>query len=249
MDIKGKIAIVTGGANGIGKCLVEKLMKEGADVGVFDNDENGLNKLKSEYIRIYCNRCDLSNSDDVEKAVNDFYDKFKNIDILVNNAGIVYNSPLITLSAEGVKKHSIDMWRKVIDTDLSSVFYMTVNVVEKMISNRTKGVIINVSSVCAAGNAGQSAYSAAKAGINALTATWTKELSPMGIRVAAVAPGYAETQTMKQAMSESVLKEWTRRIPIRRFGKQEEIADGICFIIKNDFYNGKVLELDGGLII
>ena len=209
----------------------------------------GLKKLKKNYKNVFCKKCDISNYKEVEASVNEFYKTFKSIDILVNNAGFIYNSPLITLTTGGIKKHNIKMWNKVITTDLNSVFYMTVNVVEKMILNRTKGVIINISSICAGGNAGQSAYSAAKAGINTLTTTWAKELGLMGIRVVAIAPGFTETETMKQSMSDAVLNEWIKKVPLRRLGKVEEIADGIISVIRNDFFNGKVIELDGGLVI
>jgi len=249
MEIKNRKIIVSGGVKGIGRSLVQKLIKEGAIVGVFDIDINGLNKLKKTNKNIYCKRCDVGNNKEVEAAIDEFFKKFKNIDVLVNNAGFIYNSPLITLTSGGIKKHDVEMWHQVIETDLSSVFYMTANVVEKMILNRTKGVIVNISSICAAGNAGQCAYSAAKAGVNALTATWAKELSLIGIRVVAVAPGYTETETMKHSMSEGLLQEMIRKVPLRRLGKVEEIADGIIAVIKNDFFNGKVFELDGGLVI
>lgn len=247
MNLKDKNVIVTGGANGIGRCLVEKLVNEGASVGVFDIDREGLNQLKEDNPGIYCRVCDVSDSKQVKESVEEFYNQFKRIDVLVNNAAFIYNSLLISLTPGGMKKHDIDTWDKVIATDLSSVFYMTVNVVEKMLLNRTRGVIVNVSSICASGNAGQSAYSAAKAGVNALTVTWAKELSLLGIRVAGIAPGYTETETTIQSMSEDVLKDWIKKVPLRRLGKPDEIADGIIFIIKNDFINGKVLELDGGL--
>jgi 3-oxoacyl-[acyl-carrier protein] reductase len=141
------------------------------------------------------------------------------------------------------------MWNKTLATNLNSVFYMTACIVEKMIVTRTKGVIVNISSVSASGNAGQSAYSAAKAGVNALTATWSKELSAMGIRVMAVAPGFAETESTKEALSEAVLQEIVKKVPLRRLGKPQEIAQGVINAIENDFFNGKVFELDGGLVI
>jgi len=249
MNLKDKNVIVTGGAHGIGKYLVEKLVKEGAIVGVFDIDIEALNMLKEDNPGIHCRVCDVSDSEQAQESVEEFYNQHKRIDVLVNNAAFIYNSLLVSLAMGGVKKHNIDMWDKVIATDLSSVFYITVNVVEKMLLNRTRGVIVNVSSICASGNAGQSAYSAAKAGVNALTVTWAKELSPLGIRVAGIAPGFTETEMTIQSIGENVLKDWVKKVPLRRLATPSEIADGILFIIKNDFFHGKILELDGGLRI
>jgi len=141
------------------------------------------------------------------------------------------------------------MWNKVLASDLSSVFYMTSCIVDKMITTRTRGVIVNISSISASGNAGQSAYSAAKAGVNALTAVWAKELSPMGIRVLAIAPGFTETDSTKEAVAETTLRETIKRVPLRRLGRPDEIAEGVLSAIRNDFFNGKVMELDGGLIV
>src|SRR5260370_22314000 len=130
--------------------------------------------------------------------------------------------------------------------DLNAVLYMTSCIVENMVATRTRGIVVNISSVSAAGNAGQSAYSAAKAGVNALTATWAKELSMMGIRVVAIAPGFTETESTREALIEAVLNETVKRVPLRRLGKPDEIADGVIHLIENDFFNGKVFELDGG---
>ena len=249
MDLKDKKVIVTGGVRGIGKCLVGKLIDEGAMVGVFDIDGEGIRDLERNNKNIYCKVCDVSNYDQVSVSVDSFYKEFQKIDVLVNNAGIIYNSPLVSFTSEGIKKHDVEMWKKVISTDLSSIFFMTVNVVEKMVLKRTKGVIVNISSVNASGNLGQTAYSAAKAGVNALTATWAKELSLLGIRVVGIAPGYTDTEATQQSMAEDVLKDIIRKVPIRRLGNVDEIANGIIFLIKNDFFDGKVLELDGGLIV
>jgi len=248
MDIKGKNILITGGANGIGQFLTEKFVKKGANVGVIDIDETGLFDLKQRYDGLWIKTCDISNPVEVEKSVDEFFNKYDQIDILINNAAFIYNSPLINLFG-GFKKHSIEMWNKVIATDLNAVFYTTVNVVEKMLKKRTKGLIINVSSVCANGNSGQGAYSAAKAGVEALTVAWAKELGAMGIRWAAIAPGYVETDTTMNSLSESKIKEIKNKTPLRRFSKPEEILQGVEFIINNDFFNGKTLQLDGGLII
>ena len=249
MEIKDKKIIITGGVKGIGKALLDKLIEEGAIVGVFDIDKDGLKSLREESRNIFCKECDVTDYQEIKVAVDEFYKEVNGIDILVNNAGILFSLPLMSVTPDGIKKHDVDAWNKVISTNLSSTFYVTVNVVEKMISNRTKGVIVNISSVSSSGNAGQSAYSAAKAGVNALTATWAKELSLLGIRVVGIAPGYTETESTRHVMSESALKDVISKVPLRRLGKPDEIADGIIAIIKNDFFNGKVLELDGGLVI
>ena len=248
MEIKGKNVIVTGGAKGIGKLLTLELFKHGANIGVIDTDEENLNQLERENKCVFCKTCDVSNYKQVELTIEEFFNEFKSIDVLINNAAYIFNSPLINVFS-GFKKHSVESWNKVINTDLNSVFYTSVNVIEKMIKTRTKGLVVNVSSICANGNPGQSAYSAAKAGIEALTISWSKELGPFGIRIAGIAPGYIETQTTIDSISESVAKEIKSKTPLKRFGQTDEIVNGIVFIIKNDFFNGKMLQLDGGLVI
>ena len=135
------------------------------------------------------------------------------------------------------------------ETDLDSVFFVTSRVVEHMISRRSKGIVISVSSISANGNAGQSAYSAAKAGVNALTKTWAKELGPLGFRFAAIAPGFLDTISTRAALSESILDRLRQQIPLRRFGDVENIFQTARFIVENDYVNGAVLEIDGGLVI
>ncbi|MCA1632229.1 MAG: SDR family oxidoreductase [Acidobacteria bacterium] len=249
MDARGKKVIVTGGVRGLGRALVEKLVAMEASVAVFDLNAQGLAELRARHAGVNCFECDVSSYEHVTEVARRYHEQFGAADVLVNNAGILYSAPLVRITMSGVERHDAAMWDKVLAADLSSVFYMTSVVVEKMIATRTKGVVVNVSSVSAAGNAGQSAYSAAKAGVNALTATWAKELSPMGIRVVAVAPGFTETESTKEAISEAVLRETLKRVPLKRLGKPEEIADGILALIENDFFNGKVFELDGGLVI
>lgn len=247
MDVRGKKVIVTGGGRGLGRVLVDALAAKEASVTVFDLSEEAFAGLEQQGVS--CLRCDVSDYGQVSEATRAYHEGHGAADVLVNNAGILYSAPLVRMGASGLERHDAEMWNKVLAADLSSVFYMTLCVVERMITTRTKGIIVNISSVAAAGNAGQSAYSAAKAGVNALTATWAKELSPMGIRVAAVAPGFTDTESTAQALSESVLRETVRRVPLRRLGRPEEIAQGVLSVIENDFFNGKVLELDGGLII
>jgi 3-oxoacyl-[acyl-carrier protein] reductase len=249
VELRGKKVIVTGGVRGLGRATVETLIGKGAAMTVFDLDVRGLDELKERWGEINCVACDVSDYQQVVAATNRYHDEFVVADVLVNNAGILYSEPLVKITPSGIEKHDMAMWSKIIAADLSSVFYMTACIVEKMVATRTHGVIVNISSVSAAGNAGQSAYSAAKAGVNALTATWAKELSLLGIRVAAVAPGFTETESTKEALSESALRETIKRVPLRRLAKPEEIAEGVLHVIENDFFNGKVFELDGGLIL
>ncbi|UCG35470.1 MAG: SDR family oxidoreductase [Candidatus Omnitrophota bacterium] len=249
MDLKGKNVIVTGGANGIGRSLAEALVHEGAQVGVLDIDAGSLAKLQKEVEGIYCVCCDVSDSKKAKEATEEIYKHFKTIDVLVNNAAIIHSSPLVSLVPGAIKTHDVKMWDKVISTNLSSVFYVSLPVIEKMILHRTRGVIINIGSIGAAGNPGQSAYSAAKAAISTLTVVWAKELGPLGIRVVCVAPGFTKTETTLNAMQENVLKEWVRKVPLRRLGEVNEIVDCILFAIKNEFVNGKTLGIDGGLTL
>lgn len=249
MELRGKKVIVTGGVRGLGRRTVEKLVSKGAEVTVFDLDTAGLEELGRQAGVAGCVECDVSDYTQVVAATARFHDERGAADVLVNNAGVLYSAPLVRITASGIERHDAAEWNRVLAADLSSVFYMTVCIVEKMVTTRTRGVVVNISSVSAAGNAGQSAYSAAKAGVNALTATWAKELSPMGIRVAAVAPGFTETESTREALGEAVLRETIKRVPLRRLGRPEEIAEGVLHVIENDFFNGKVFELDGGLIL
>ena len=249
MELRGKRVIVTGGVRGLGRSMVDKLAELEASVTVFDLDVHGLDELKKQQPAVNCIECDVSDAEQVARATGNYHQTFGPADVLINNAGILYSAPLVKISSSGTEKHDVAMWNKVIAADLSSVFFMTSSVVEKMIATRTRGVIVNISSVSASGNAGQSAYSAAKAGVNALTAVWAKELSPLGIRVVGLAPGFTETESTKEALSENMLRETVKKVPLRRLGKPEEITAGVIAVIQNDFFNGKVFELDGGLIV
>ena len=249
MELTNKKVIVTGGVRGLGRAVVELLIVKQANVTVFDLDAEGLEELHRAHAEVNCVECDLSDPDRVTSSAARYHSQSGSADVLINNAGILHSEPLIGLQSSGLKRHSITTWDKVISADLNSVFYMTSCIAETMIATRTRGVVVNISSVSARGNAGQSAYSAAKAAVNALTAVWAKELSAMGIRVVAVAPGFTDTESTKAALSEAALNETVKRVPLRRLGKPEEIAKGVIAVIENDFFNGKVFELDGGLIV
>ena len=131
---------------------------------------------------------------------------------------------------------------------LTSAFHVTACTVPQMVRSRKRGVIVNISSVCSRGTAGQAAYSSAKAGLNGLTAALAKELGPLGIRVVALSPGYLDTVSTRDHMSAAKLKEIQRSIPLKRLGAIEEVVSTVKFVLANEYINGTVIELDGGLV-
>jgi 3-oxoacyl-[acyl-carrier protein] reductase len=245
MKLAGKNCLVTGGARGLGRELCQALVLEGANVGTLDVDATGL-QLISESCGVWSRICDVTDDAQVANSIAEYAAKFKSIDVLINNAGFIYSAPLVNLLA-AERRHSLEMWDRVINLNLRSVFLMTSYAAEAMMVKRTKGVIVNISSISAHGNPGQSAYSAAKAGVNSVTAAWARELGLLGIRVVAVAPGFVDTESTRAALSESVLKEWVNRVPLRRLARVEEFTSAVLACIENDYFNGKVLEIDGGL--
>jgi 3-oxoacyl-[acyl-carrier protein] reductase len=249
MDLANKNAIVTGGVRGLGLAIAESLLASGARVAVFDRDAEGLDELERRRPEMHGFLCDVSDSAQTAAATARYHARFGAAHVLVNNAGIIHSAPLVTMGPQGVERHDAASWDRVLACDLSSVFYMTSCVAARMVATRTPGVIVNISSVCAAGNAAQSAYSAAKAGVNALTVTWAKELGPLGIRVVAIAPGFTDTDSTRAAVSEDQLRKIVGRVPSRRLGRPEEIAEAVLSVIRNDFFNGKVVAVDGGLAL
>jgi 3-oxoacyl-[acyl-carrier protein] reductase len=171
------------------------------------------------------------------------------IDILVNAAGWICSAPLYNLLDRNAGRHDIGLWDKALRLNLTTAFVMGSCVAEKMIRSRTRGIIINISSVAAGGNAGQSAYAAAKAGTNALAMTWAKELGAMGIRSLAIAPGFIDTPSTHAAMTAERLKDWIAKVPLRRLGTIEQVARAVVFAVENDYLSGTVIELDGGLAL
>ncbi|WP_017755675.1 3-oxoacyl-ACP reductase FabG [Calidifontibacillus oryziterrae] len=246
MRLQGKVAIVTGGANGLGKQTVLRFAKEGAKVVIADfNEENGqhvlmaVNEQGGSAIFVKVNVADQQS---VIRMVETTIEKFGKIDILINNAGITSDGLLAKLSA--------DAWQKVIDVNLTGVFYCTQAVIPHMLE-AGKGKIINTSSVSGVyGNVGQTNYAATKAGVVGMTKSWAKELGYKGINVNAVAPGFIETNMTAQ-VPEKVLQKLVEQIPLRRLGKPEDIANAYLFLASDEanYVNGTVLHVDGGIMM
>lgn len=247
MDLKDKTVVVTGAAGGIGQVLIQALADRQARPVALDKDSRALEKLTGDQKGLSARAVDLTDSQACRQTITKVQQDLGDIHALVNCAGAICNLPLVGLTTEGVRPHPTDQWDRAIATNLSQVFYITVPVAELMVRQRIAGVIVNVSSVSAEGNAGQGAYSAAKAGVRALTAAWAKELAPMRIRVACISPGFTDTQAVKNSMDEDSLRAVRQKTCLRRMAKPKEIVEGILFLLQNDFFDGRTLELDGGL--
>lgn len=234
-----KIALVTGGTRGIGLACAIELAKSGCDIIVTGRkDFDGLDQIKEYGVNAYFYKFDVSNPDDVEKNIAKMIEDHGKIDVLVNNAGITQDGLFVRMSAE--------QWNNVINTNLSSVFYVTNNVIKHMMKART-GSIVNISSIVGVyGNAGQANYSAAKAGVIGLTKTLAKEFGSRNIRVNAVAPGFIKT-----SMTEGLdAEKFTQILSIKRLGEVEDVAKTVKFLaLDAEYVTGQVIEVDGGLMI
>lgn len=234
MEIKEKNILVTGGLGCLGNSITEALRAKGANVLIFDHIQSG---MPGTY------QVDVTNMEKVRRTL----DGIERVDILINCAGEIYSEPIVNVLKKEV--HRKESWDRVINNNLNSCFVMSSCVAEKMVTLRTKGVIINFSSISAGGNIGQAAYSAAKAGIEAFTKTAAKELGMFKIRVCAIAPGFIETASTKEALSESMVQFWKKQTPLRRLGSIEDITTTVEYIIANDYLSGAVINVDGGLTI
>ena len=190
--------------------------------------------------------CDLADSSKVSSFINALRQA---PDVVINNAGYVHNQPILTLVEGVLEAHSSSEWNKSMGINLSSSFHLLTHASKKMINEGKKGVFINISSISAKGNLGQSAYSAAKAGINALTVVGAKELGPLGIRVAAIAPGFFDVNSTHSSVSAAILSRIKKNISVGTLGEPRHLFHAVKFVIENEYFNGKVLELDGGLNI
>jgi len=246
MRLADKVAIITGGANGIGKETAMLFAKQGAKVVIADFDvENGKaveNQLREKEHDAFFIQVDVANKQSVEQMVSQTIAAYEKIDILINNAGITQDNLLKNLTD--------DQWQRVIDVNLTGVFFCTTAVVPHMIE-RGKGKIIITSSISGVyGNVGQTNYAASKAGVIGMTKTWAKELGRNGIRVNAVAPGFIQTD-MVEKVPEKVLEQMINKIPLQCLGEPSDIANAFLYLASDEanYVNGTVLHVDGGLVL
>jgi 3-oxoacyl-[acyl-carrier-protein] reductase len=244
--LKDRIAVVTGGADGIGRATAMRFAQEGAVVVIWDmNEEKGKQTVaeinaaggKASFLKV-----NTSNFAEVEAASKKVVEQYGKYEILINNAGITRDSTL--------KKMTPELWQQVIDVNLTGVFYCAKCAADIM-TEQGWGRIVNASSVVALyGNFGQTNYVATKAGLIGMTKTMARELGKKGVTVNAVAPGFILTDMVRK-MPEEVLKSMEDKVPVKRLGKPEEIAAAYAFLASDDaaYINGTVISVDGGMTV
>ena len=244
--LENKIAIITGGAQGIGKAAVKRFAEEGAVVIIWDVNEDKANSTISEFKnisdKIEFQKVDVTKLESVSEAAKQILDKHRKIDILINNAGITRDASFLKMTSE--------QWQQVIDVNLTGVFNSTKAVAPSMVE-KLYGKIVNTSSVVGLyGNFGQTNYVATKSGIIGMTKVWARELGRKGINVNAVAPGFIATE-MVSTVPEKVLDMLKERTPLGKLGDPEDIANAYLFLSSDEakFINGAVLSVDGGLVL
>jgi 3-oxoacyl-[acyl-carrier protein] reductase len=251
MDMQGKTVVVTGGGRGIGRAIALKLADQGASLALFDLNEADLAETvkqcgaKSVKARAY--RVNVAEEGEVVDTMSRVAADFGRLDGLVNNAGIVRDGLLVKVKDGAVAGGmSLEQWNAVIGVNLTGVFLCGREAAKHMIELGNGGVIVNISSISRVGNAGQSNYSAAKAGVESMAVVWAKELARYGIRAGSIAPGFTHTDILS-SMRPEVLNKLTAPVPLKRLGLPEEIAHAVLFIFENDFFTGRCVEIDGGL--
>ncbi|GHV57580.1 3-ketoacyl-ACP reductase [Deltaproteobacteria bacterium] len=232
MEIKGSNILITGGRGGFGAALAAALAESGANIIIFD-------MAGPPTAGIY--QVDVGDEAEVEKALTGL----ERIDVLINCAGEIYSEPLFNFVKK--QRHSRPAWDRVLNNNLTSCFNMSVQAAAKMAARRTGGVIINFSSISARGNAGQAAYAASKAGVEALTKVLAKEFGLFKIRAVAVAPGFIDTPATHSALTEARLEYWIEQTPLRRLGEPGDIVTTVKYIIECDYLSGCTIALDGAL--
>ncbi len=239
--LKDRVAIITGGAAGIGKATAIKFAAEGAKVAIWDIDaEKGAEVAEAIGGKFYA--VNTTSFPAVEAGMKQVFEDFGQIDILINNAGITRDASL--------KKMTVEQWSQVIDVNLSGVFYCTKAVFPYM-AERGYGRIVSAASVVAHyGNFGQTNYVATKAGVIGMTKVWAKEMGRKGITANAIAPGFIATEMML-TIPEKVLNAIESKTPVQRLGKPEEIADAYAYLASEEaaFITGTCLRVDGGLTL
>ena len=251
MNLENKTIVITGGGQGLGRTMAINFAQSGANIALIDLNEALLEEtvalIEEKGVTVKYYLANVSNEEQVESTFKQINEDFNGIDGLINNAGILRDGMFVK-AKDGVvsKKMSLAQFQSVIDVNLTGVFLCGREAAVHMIESGRKGVIINMSSIARGGNIGQTNYAAAKAGVVAMTTTWARELGRHGIRVGAIAPGVIRT-AMTDAMKPEMRDRLVKMKPVGRLGDANEIAHTAKYIFENEFFTGRVIEVDGGL--
>ncbi|MTI47696.1 3-oxoacyl-[acyl-carrier-protein] reductase [Sporosalibacterium faouarense] len=247
MDLNGKVALVTGGSRGIGKAIALKLASLGAKVVINYSSSDVKAKEVVEEIKglgsdALAVKANVAKMDETKNLIEKAIEKFEKVDILVNNAGITRDNLLMRMSEEE--------WDSVFNVNMKGTFNVTKSLIRSMIKQKNCSIINIASVVGITGNAGQSNYSASKAGIIGFTKSIAKEVAKKNVRVNAIAPGFIET-AMTDELSDKVKDEYMKNIPLKRLGKPEDIANTVAFLASDmsSYITGQVIVVDGGMIV
>ena len=251
MDLNGKVIVITGGAQGLGRAMALRLALKKPHIALIDMNTDTLAETKQLIEDAGATAstwaCNVAKEDEVDKTFAQIAAQTGRLDAVVNNAGITRDSLLLKVK-DGVveKRMSCEHWQQVVDVNLTGTFLCGRAAATEMVKAGNGGCIINIASISRHGNMGQTNYTATKAGVAAMAVTWAKELARQGIRCAAIAPGYIGTE-MVLTMKPEALEKIAAGIPAKRLGQPDEIARTVEFILENDYVNGRVIEVDGGL--
>lgn len=246
MEIRDLKVIVTGGAQGMGAYFAQELRKLGAQVAAGDVNEDGLAKLPDG---IHRRKLNVADEADVVGFVAWAHQAMGGLNALINNAGILRDGLLVKKdrTTGQVTRLTTEQWNQVIGVNLTGATLMVREVVAKMVETEQRpGVIVNMSSIARHGNRGQSNYVSAKAALAANTVTWSREFAPFGIRVGAIAPGMIETP-MTQGMNQKARDALVAAVPVGRIGVPHDIWQAVKFVLECDYFNGRTIDVDGGM--
>ncbi len=239
--LDGKVCVITGSGRGIGKTTAKQFAKEGAKVVVAEFEETSGKSTADEVGGLFV-KTDVADKKSVDSLIQSTMDAYGCVDVLVNNAGILMDSTLVKMEEA--------QFDRVIEVNLKGV-YLCTQAVAPIMKEQGSGVILNASSVVGHyGNFGQTNYVATKSGVIGMTKVWSRELGKDGIRVNAVAPGFIKTDMTAQ-MPEKIIKMMGNKVPVKRWGKPEDVANAYCFLASDEasYISGTVINVDGGVVV
>lgn len=250
MNLRDSVIVITGAGQGLGQMMAVTLAQAGADLALLDMNEQGLLDTQKQCHMLSAKAIyyvmDVTNEAQVVKTFEDIVIDFGHVDGLINNAGILRDGLLVKVKDGQISKMSLEQFDTVMNVNVTGTFLCGREAAVKMIETKRKGVIINISSVARAGNIGQTNYSASKAAVATMATSWARELARYGIRAAAIAPGIVHT-AMADQMKPEAIERLKQMVPVGRVGEPGEIAHAAKYILENDYFTGRVLEIDGGM--